>query len=678
MNVEIPGVGVVEFPEGMTQEQIAAALQQYRAPQKPEPIGIASGAAYDPETGLAPWAPKGVAINPETGQAEDLTLPNANVPTGRGAAFVLGGGQGATFGLADEATAPILAATRGTGTDYELARMREAIRRGQNESPGAYYGGMIPASVATSMGVGSALGLGKAGLGMGGRVIQGVGQGAAEGAAFGFGSGEGMEDRTQKALQYGSIGGIIGGAAPLAVTGARNLADAALAGPVAAMRSAPSQSRAGAAIVRALESTGKTADEVAAATEAAAREGQPEFAAVDVLGRQGARLLGSVARTTPEASEAIQTAMMSRQASQGERLGRIISGALQAPETAAARQAALTKARDDAADVAYSAARADAGPVDVRGAIAAIDDRIGPMQGSGVTGDGIDAALSKYRARLAAQPGGPAFKGASSVELSDFDRVLGVKRDVQDAIGAAVRAGRNNEARELGKLVSQLDQALEASSPSYRAANDEFAKASRVIDQIEAGKASATPRARQEDVIATYQGLTPDQQAAFRVGRADAQLGRIGAAAEGANKARPLTSGKAQSELPAMAQDAELLRRQLARENQMFATGSKVLGGSETAERLADDALLSQDAMGVIGNLLSGNVKGAAGKLGIKALSAAQGQNAATRQLIAQALLSQDVRPAIAQAIAQQQRATKQNKVVEALLRASPRLLSGR
>lgn len=678
MNVEITGVGVVEFPDGMSQEQIAAALAQYRAPQKREPIGIASGAAYDPETGLAPWAPKGMALNPKTGQVEDLTLPNADIPTGRGAAFALGGGQGATFGLSDEVTAPLLAATRGTGADYELARMREAIMRSQNENPGAHYGGMIPASVATSMGIGSALGLGKVGLGMGARVVQGAGQGAAEGAAFGAGSGEGIEDRASKALQYGSLGGIIGGAAPLAVAGARNVADATISGPVAAMRSAPSQGRAGAAIVRALESAGKTADEVAAATEAAAREGQPEYAAADALGRQGARLLSSVARTTPEASEAVQSSLMSRQAAQGERLGRIISEALQAPETAAARQAALTKARGDAADAAYSAARADAGPVDVRGALAAIDDRIGPMQGSGVTGDGIDAVLSKYRARLAAQPGGPRFKGATSVELSDFDRVLGVKRDVQDAIGAAVRAGRNNEARELGKLVSQLDQALEASSPSYRAANDEFAKASRVIDQIEAGKISAAPHTRHEDVIAAYQGLTPDQQAAFRVGRADAQLGRIDAAAEGANKARPLTSGKAQAELPAMARDAELLRRQLARENQMFATGSKVLGGSETAERLADDALLSQDAMGVIGNLLSGNVKGAAGKLGVKALKGMQGQNAATRQMIAQALLSPDVRPTIARAIAQQQRSAKQNKVVEALLRASPRLLSGR
>jgi hypothetical protein len=74
------------------------------------------------------------------------------------------------------------------------------------------------------------------------------------------------------------------------------------------------------------------------------------------------------------------------------------------------------------------------------------------MSGAGVAGDSIDAKLAKYRSRLAASDpantpvGGP---GATSGELSDFDRVLGVKQDLQDDMAAAYRAGRNNEYREL-------------------------------------------------------------------------------------------------------------------------------------------------------------------------------------------------------------------------------------
>jgi hypothetical protein len=415
-------------------------------------------------------------------------------------------------------------------------------------------------------------------------------------------------------------------------------------------------------------------DDINNALARAAQEGQPEMMAADVMGRSGQRLLSSIARQPTDMQAEIVNALTSRQAAQGERLSRVIADALDAPVTAAAKEAALKKARSDAANIAYEAARKGAGPVDVRGVIAAIDDRIGPMSGSNITGDGIDSAFAKFRNRLMAKP---APNGELSRELSDFDRVLGVKKDVQDAIGAAVRAGRNNEARELTGLVQQLDSALEAASDGYRAANDQFAQASRVIDQIEAGKVSASPLARSPDVLGQYGKLTPEEQAAFRTGRADVTLAKIESAAEGANKVRPLTSGKAQTELPAMAKDAGLLQRQLARENAMFETGRKVLGGSETAERLADDERLAAMSTGVLGNILGGRFGMAAQQVGGMAGNALMGRNTATREQIARALMSDSISQFVQPALKKQANIAMRDRLLEALMRAGGRGVMG-
>lgn len=283
------------------------------------------------------------------------------------------------------------------------------------------------------------------------------------------------------------------------------------------------------------------------------------------------------------------------------------------PDTAAAREAAMKAARGQAANKAYDAARQAAGPVGVRSALSAIDDRIGPMQGSGIRGDGIDAKPAGYGARLAANnPAAAAPRSGSgmapdgydatplAVELSDFDRVLGVKQAVQDDIGAAVRAGRNNEARELGKVVAALDEALEASSDGYRSANAAFRASSREIDQIEVGRAAASPGKRSADTVRYYNGLTPTEQGPYRIGQGDLPLypgeqgalrygltdrllARLENSAEGVNKARPFTSQKATEELSAMARTPDGAKRFLDRENTMFETRRIALGGSQTA-----------------------------------------------------------------------------------------------
>jgi hypothetical protein len=452
-------------------------------------------------------------------------------------------------------------------------------------------------------------------------------------------------------------------------------------GMIDSMVSRASPQRANRALANGIERTGQTPDELQAALSAAKAEGQGQFVLADAMGNPGQRMLAGVARQPGAYKTDVVEQLRKRQTDQSDRISQFLAEGLDAPDTAAARAAGLKKARGDAANANYEAARGNAGPVDTRGAQAAMEARVGPMRGAGISGDSIDGKMAKYLDRLrakdpaASQLGdtGLAPSGAdatpTSVELSDFDRVLGVKQELQDDVGAALRAGRNNEARELGKIVKQIDEALEASSDGYRKANDTFRADTQTMEAVDQGRDFTRPSSRAQDNVATFQGMTPDQQAAARAGYADPLMARIQSGAEGVNKARPLTSTKVQAELGAMANDPQKLTRQIDRENTMFETGNAALGGSKTADNLADmDDVGGMDA-GLMANLLTGRW-GSAATDGLRmAGSAAKGQNEATRALIAQALMSSDPQKAIASAIGQADRDRITRRLLDSLTR---------
>lgn len=647
IEVELPDGTVVEFPDGTDATAIKAALAK---------IG---GAPAQPSGGV----PEGMFLNPVTGQMTSREMLRDAGPVTRGGAALEGFVQGGTFRFGDE-LAGMVGALEG-GEDMATFRREQArarAERAQEAYPWTYGlseagGGIATTGAAMAMAPAAVAGAGAAPLTQ--QALRGAAMGAIEGAAYGAGGGEGAAGRLSQAAKYGATGAVIGGLAPVAVQGVRE----GVARVRGAVGTAPSATQASRGVQRAIDRSGRSANDIDAAIRAARAAGQP-YTVADATGNAGQRMLSGIARAPGDARQEIAEYLYRRQGDQGGRLARAIDDALNAPRNLSgvagqapadftnmtAKEVAerLSAARSRAADVAYAAARTQAGPVDVRAALSVIDNRIGPMQGSGLATDGIDGLLSRFRNRLAAaKPSG----GALSVELSDFSRVLGVKQDVQDAIGAAVRAGRNNEARELGKLISSLDDALEAASPAYRAANDDFARASRIIDQIEAGTKAASPRVRSADTAAAYARLTPEQQATFRVGYSDPTLAKIENAAPGVNKARALTSDGVRGDLRTMASDPDALEAFIARENDMFATLNRATGGSMTADNLADAAEMTALDTPMIMNALSGNWRTLGQQLGSRGVNALAGRNTATRAELARMLLSDDVQNALAPAL---------------------------
>ena len=655
--------------------------------------------------------PPGFVLNPATGQMEDVTSPNnPNVARGRLAAAGQGLGQGLGMGTLDEVVGALYGLT-GPGTfgenyNYATANMRAGLDTAREDYPATTTGSEIAGALGSSLSGWGALGVNPTGGNLAKTTLRGAGMGGVEGALYGAGTQD--QDRLGGAISGAGYGSAFGAAAPAIVSGASSGGRAvidALGGGIDSMLGRASGSRANRALAQTLERAGKTPQQLSDDIAAAVSAGQPEYRAMDALGLPGQRRASGIIRAGGDGATEIADFLQQRQIDQPDRVASFVEDAfgfrgkpkaatgtdivpegykfvdtmpdaLARPTRSAAEMGdRLTTARGDAANSAYAAAREGAGPVDVRGAVGVIDNRIAGMQGSGVAGDAIDNRLARYRGRLTA-PSDKLPEGVSSMDLSDFDRVLGVKRDLQDDIGAAVRSGRNNEARELGKIVSELDAALEAASTGYRTANDDFARNSRVIDALNSGADMSRPGARAADTVPAFKAMTPDERSAARIGYGDRALAKIEAiAAPSANRAKVFGSTKASKEAEAMALDPQMFADRLARENTMWETMNRALGGSRTADNLADqgDLGVAADLGRAAKDAMFGRVGSALSNVGSAIGPRLTGQNDATRALIAKALMSSDPVAAFGPAVMQRATDQERRRVIEALMRATER-----
>ena len=448
------------------------------------------------------------------------------------------------------------------------------------------------------------------------------------GAIAGFNEGNGLQDRLAHAGQGALFGGVIGGALPGLGAVAKGVASPFISNIMAQINP---RGFAEKQVARAISESGRPTADIADDVVRAANEGQGVFTVADAMGNSGQRMLSTVARAPGEGRTAVVNALEGRQGGQGRRVSNALAEGFDAPETALQTEARLTRARDTAADDAYGAVRSDARPVDLTAAIAHVDDTLTPgvnrIAQSNIANDSAEAALQGFRDRLT--------DGRSM--LTDFASVQRVRGDLSDAIQSARQAGHGNRARLLGGLLRQIDTAMENASAGHLAANRGFAQASRDIEAVQTGREAAT-RGRTEDTLPRYGALTPEGQGAFRSGYVDPLIANTQGAAFGANKARPLLNDAFATEAQTMAPGNALMQRRLGREQTMFETRAQALGNSKTAENLAD-----ADAMGalpsLVGQVLSGNMAGAARSVIAAGSNVVTGNTPAVRQAVAEILL---------------------------------------
>lgn len=437
------------------------------------------------------------------------------------------------------------------------------------------------------------------------------------------------------------------------------------------------QARAQQAVAQALARSGRSADDVADDLLRASQEGQPEYIVADALGNSGQRMLTGVARSPGDRRQQIVEQLQRRQAGQGRRLQNALVEGFGNPQTQQQTEAALTALRRAEANVNYPAARAAAGTVDPTGAIARADEFLGTsgsLPRTNIANDSVEGAVSRARS----------FLTDGDNVISDFDTAFRAKVELDSMI-------ENSNPTIQGRLRpirDALDRALENSSDVYANARDTFRRQSQDIEAANVGREAAM-RGRVEDTIPRYQAMTrPEQQASFRAGYVDPLIEDVQkAAGPMTNKARALISDATAAEFPAFAAPGrgQQLMDRIGREQAMFETANAALGGSRTADNLADAMDVQSFDPTMLGMLATGNFKGAALRGLQQGINSVQGRNSATRDAIASMLLEGEptrARAQLAQAVATGQRLTGRHEaIVRALISSgaatTPRLSAG-
>jgi len=647
------------------------------------PDGVYEVEAPDMERALAAFPPVKVAPPPDADPIRAQVRQELTADAGRGVPTQAGYGrqvlQGATLGFADEALAgasvPLEMMKRGTINPveaYNFAKAREDLRLEDARKNNGALG------TAAEIG-GGVLGAGPAAVGAAANVIRqaptalraigrGMGIGGALGGAAGVGEGSGLEGRIQGGAQGAGLGLAVGGAIP----GAAAVAGPAFRGATAYVRALSNpESFAQNQIARAVVESGRSVDDITRSLTQAADEGQGVYNVADALGNAGGRMLSTVARNPGAGRTQVVEALEGRQAEQSRRVINALTEGFGSPQTAERTIKALTSARDETADLAYGAARREAGAVDVTPALMRADQTINPgvsgiMQpASNIADDTIESAVRKARSLIG---------DASGSQVTDFSVALRAKHDIDDMITAAERAGQNNKARLLGQVRNELDESLTQASAPYAKARDEFAAGSRRIEAVDLGKEAASGARRTEDIIPEFRALEAGAKPGYRAGYVDPLIAKVqNVSGDGTNRARPFTSQGFREESAAIApmQYGPQMTRRLDREMEMFATRNQASGGSRTADNLADNAAFGNNVEIVADLLTGGGVFSAGRKLLSRGADTISGNTPEVREKVAQTLLAtaRDIprlQPMIQQAVDGNQRALR---TIQELLR---------
>lgn len=660
IEVELPDGSVAEFPDGTSKDVIKGALQKR----------FGGGANQPP--GVPEYVPPGVeGYDPKTGEVSRQY--------GRTGSAAMGAADSTTLGWGDELASYLGSALSGVPREQVLSEMRGDAQAAKQENPGSYLTGQIGGGLAQAVATGGAgfgLNAARTGAGLGRVALGSAVDGSLYGSAYGAGNADGdLTDRLLGGGQGAALGFGLGGALPVAMAGVKTAVSPLIAPLLARLQP---QDYANKALQTIVQRSGSSADDIANMLTRAQADDQGMFTVADALGHQGGRALSTVVRNPNDARQQIVDALVARQMGQGERLSNALAEGFGATDTAAQRAASLTAQRSAAAGTNYGAARAGAGTVDPTSAIQAADDFLTPgatrvmSPGNNIADDSIEAAVRRARSYLT--------DGNSM--LTDFSAALRSKQEIDAMIEGAKPAVQ----RQLIPIRNALDDALEQASPDYAAARNTYRQQSRAIDAIDTGTQASSGRTRASDNIARFLSMTPEEQAAFRAGYADPFIARTEgmAVAPTTNKARPLMTTKTGQEFPefAVPGEADRLGNRIAREQQMFETSNAALGGSKTADNLADAAEMAKFDPSIMAKLFSGRPVAAVVEAVTKLINEGKGMPAGVLERVGQALMVTDPNAARAVLNAAQQtvrRNSSRQTIAAALARgASVPAIEGR
>ena len=425
----------------------------------------------------------------------------------------------------------------------------------------------------------------------------------------------------------GAITGAIGGALSPVLVGAASRLGSGLNEFTQGLFGTGNLSRAENYIKGLIQNSGRSVDEITDAITTARNAGQSEFVLADALGNAGQRSLAGVARTPGPQRQVVEEFLENRQAGQADRIIDALRSNLGSNATAKQAVSKIKDTRRSVTQPLYKAAEDVAGPVNVSGPLNVIDDYNGAnFIDEGIAPDSIGSALNKYKRMLSSKDGSM---------VVDFKKAHRVKKELNAEIeGLSAKQGTKKNA--LLPLRNALDSTLENASDGYRAANDTYRQYSQLIDSIGEGSQSFKRGGRAEDILDEFNALDNVNKKAFRAGYGDAAIDKV----QGRNVDQlPNFRGISRQEQLRTFGGQNLIDT-LEREKTMQKTLQQAIGGSRTADNIADQSALAMLDPVMVSQIASGNPTGllayGAGRLG----DIAKGRNEKTREMIADILLS--------------------------------------
>jgi hypothetical protein len=591
--VQLPDGRIAKFevPDGTTPEQVMAfAAQTFGKPEaqpveKAEPPGMFRGAT-------------------------DAAV--------RGATFGLGDEIGAAGAATGDAVANLIQGKPwgwGDAYDANLAEKRKSQAAFAEDSPwisGAanLVGGM------GALGAGGRLMSPAPAATLSGRALQGAKVGSGIGAAYGFGEGEGgIPERLASTVQGAAVGGALGGAAPFVVEGgAAGLRK--MAQPIVD-RMGPANAGAR-RLARAMERDGLSADDLIRQ----ARELGPEATIADA-GGANVRGLGEVIAQSPGRGMEAAQVLQRRAEGQGQRIADSVNRGLSGRDIVAAGDDLIAQ-RSAAATPLYERS--------VNPANLIPDDRFAALAGD------------DFMAGLFQKVQGDPLLGMKNLPPNSMPVVDAVKKNIDDMISAAQRAGENNRARLLMQRKDALVQIADEAFPEYAAARAAFSGPSQSMDAMAIGRDffKTDPRTLAQQV----QQLSEGDREFLRAGVADRLKEMLAGTRDSADATRRIFGNdRIRQQLQAVFPDEQsfaTFAKEMEREALFANNRNQMLSNSRTHFRNAAEAdLAAESSDGVMGMLFSGRPIAAAGEGARKLLNAIRRPPESVREELAQLLFTQ-------------------------------------
>jgi hypothetical protein len=509
-------------------------------------------------------------------------------------------GQGLLMGAGDEAEALARSIARGTSYADELASIREQLSITRAERPKSSMAAEVAGSVLPAIGL-TALTGGAAAPAVAGRTLglaQQIGRMAGTGAAVGgvqggiegFAKSEAetasgrLDKAAEEALQGMAFGGAVGAAIPAAGAAYR------------AFSRSP-QELAGNVLQRSLQQEGMSADDLLRAYQTRQATGvKPEIVSEVLPPNSALEAQARMVAQTPGAARGqIGEQLMQRAAGQTARLDEEFA-------TAIGKQKNLFSSLDDLAAARETIARPLYQKVDPLVARSDdLDDLLKKVPNSVFSElESVADIRGINPATIVARDKDNARKITRDYTFAEVDTV---QKALDDAASAAFRSGKGNLGSQLKELRDGIVGAAEKQNTDYKTARSIWADSRSAERLMEEGQ--KVFRTRPEMIERSVAKMSPADKDAYLVGVMDTFQGVLSGRIVGADVTGSFRTGRAKQQMEAAIKAAwddpkeakritDNLFANVEREARMAASKNKILGGSPTAQTLAQQGSTSE------------------------------------------------------------------------------------